>query len=96
MNDVNLNVLMSNTIKNNNIKKTQIDKVSQEFESVFLAQAFDQMFSSVELGYMSGGYAEKTWKSMMAQEYAKEIAKNGETGISESIKSMLLKYEQSN
>lgn len=87
-----------NTINTNNFQKLEnkndrLSKVAKDFESIFLAQAFDQMFSSVKMGSMSGGHAEKTWKSFMAQEYAKEVAESGNTGISENIKVMLEKYQ---
>lgn len=62
-----------------------IEKTAQEFEAVFLAQAFTQIFETVEIGEMGGGHAEEQWRSMLASAMADEVAAQGRTGIADQI-----------
>ena len=65
---------------------------AKEFESVFLSQAIDQMLRTVDLGGMSGGHAEETWRSFLSQAIADEIAGSGVTRISDGIESAISEY----
>lgn len=63
-------------------------KAASDFESVFVAQLLDIMDSTVEKGeFMNGGHAEKTFKSMLNQEIAKNISSTPATsfGFAEQI-----------
>lgn len=75
-------------------QKNAARKTAEDFEAVFLTQAFDKMFSSVKGGAFSGGHAEETWKGFLAQEYAKQVASSGETGIADSIEKMISAYQK--
>ena len=77
-----------------NIGKDDAERTAKDFEALFLTQAFEEMFKSVEGGMFSGGHAEKTWRSFLAQEYAKQVAESGETGISDSIEGMIRAYTE--
>mgnify|MGYP001098194136 CR=1 FL=1 len=87
----------------NNVAKSKIEsdfnktaerKTAEDFESVFLSQVFSEMLSMTESSITGGGHAEETWKSFMAQEYAKEVARNGQTGIADSVEKMLKSYNE--
>jgi peptidoglycan hydrolase FlgJ len=61
-------------------------KTAQDFESVFLNSMFQQMLSNVKgdgpLGSTTGT---GPWRSMLTDEYAKEISKSGGVGISGDV-----------
>ncbi len=67
-------------------------KVANEFASVFLTQVVDEMLQTVDLGVMSGGHAEETWRSFLASAIADEIANSGATSISENVRSAIARY----
>lgn len=67
-------------------------RVAKEFEAMLLAQAVDQMLETVDIGAMGGGFAEKTWRSFLAQAIAEEISGTGATRISESVQSAIADY----
>lgn len=62
-----------------------IEKTARDFESMFLAQAFTQIFETVEIGEMGGGHAEEQWRSMLASAMADEVATHGRSGIADQI-----------
>jgi len=76
-------------------QEIKIDKVSQDFEAVFIAQMMSEMFSSEELNdFFGGGTAGDIYKSLMMNEYGKTIAKAGGIGIADQIKKELLKLQE--
>ena len=75
------------------------DKVrgaAQQFEAFFVGQMMELMTAGIKAdGNTGGGQAENTWRSMLNQEYGKQIAKSGGLGIADSVmKSMLQMQEQ--
>ena len=65
--------------------EAEIVRVAREFESVFLGQAVQQMFETVEMGEMGGGHAEEQWRGFLATAMADRIAEQGTTGIAERV-----------
>lgn len=86
---------IGNKISSLRNEKTPERKVAEEFESVFLMQTLELMLKDVQPQSFGGGYAEETWRSILSQEYAKEIAKSGNTGIADSIENMINAYKTS-
>ena len=75
---------------------TQIKAKAQEFEGVFVAQMLGQMFSGVSTdGPFGGGQGEQMFRSLMIDEYGKQIAKQGGIGIADSVTRELLKQQES-
>lgn len=70
------------------------EKVSKEFEAVFLTEVIDEMFKNVNIGNFGGGYAEETWRSFLAQAYADQLAGQGSTGIARNVLASIRAYEQ--
>ena len=69
----------------------RLKRVSQEFESVFVAQMLNIMDKTIErTGFISGGQAEEKFRSMLNQYIAQDIAKSptGSIGIAKQM------YEQ--
>lgn len=72
-----------------------IQNVATEFESVFLSQMLEQMFSGESMGgYFGGGVAGDTYKTYMMDEFGKAMAKAGGIGIADQIKQELLKLQE--
>ena len=73
----------------------QADKVSKDFESMFVGQMLEQMFGD-SLGSSAFGDSETSdvYKGMMMDAYGKEIAKSGGIGIADYVKRELLKQQE--
>ena len=66
--------------------RTAARKAAEEFESVFLTTLLESMFAGIKTdGPTGGGNSEKTYRSMMLGEYAKEMASNGGLGIADHV-----------
>lgn len=78
--------------------KTDPDKVrktAQDFETVYLEQMFNHMFSTVGVNAITGGgFGEETTRSMLVNAYAQSLAKAGGIGLAPSIASEILKIQE--
>jgi peptidoglycan hydrolase FlgJ len=78
-----------------NGSKAMIQAKAQEYEGVFLAQMLGQMFEGVSTdGPFGGGQGEQMFRSLMLDEYGKQIARQGGIGIASSVTSELLKHQE--
>ncbi len=69
----------------------KVKKLANDFESVFLEQMLKGMRSSVQKsGLIDGGNAEEIYTAMLDGEYAKAMAGQGGSGISEMVERQLL------
>lgn len=75
-------------------KKTR--EAAKDFEAFFIGQMMEHMMAGVETDPMfGGGPGEDMWRSMLNQEYGKELAKSGKLGIADHVmRGMLLAQEQ--
>lgn len=72
---------------------------AQDFETVFLEQAFERMFTSLgEEGPMGeNGASGPIYRSMLVKEYAGSIVKSGGIGIADQVfREIMRLQEQSN
>ncbi|MBP6013067.1 MAG: rod-binding protein [Alphaproteobacteria bacterium] len=75
--------------------KGNFDKTARDFEAVFIAQMFEQMWSEVKTdGPMGGGTGEKIFRSMMIQDIGKQIADQGGMGLASMVKRELLAIQE--
>jgi Rod binding domain-containing protein len=75
--------------------KDAINKVAQDFEAVFLTQMFQHMFNGLDADPLfGGGQAENTYRSLMLNEYGKEVAKNGGVGLADHVSRTLLAAQE--
>lgn len=66
-----------------------------EFEQVFLSSMLNQMFAGLETsGPFHGGQAEETWRGMLVDGYAREIARSGGIGLADSVYTQLLQVQE--
>jgi len=73
----------------------QVDKVSKDFESMFVSQMLEQMFGESE-GDEAFGNSETgdVYKGLMMDEYGKQISRAGGIGIADYVKKELLKLQE--
>lgn len=68
---------------------------AEELEGVFLNTLMSEMFNSIDArGSFGGGYAEETWRSMQAEQYAEMMAENGGIGLADQIISTLIDQQE--
>ncbi|MDX2073088.1 MAG: rod-binding protein [Alphaproteobacteria bacterium] len=74
-----------------NLSKSEAKKVAQDFESLFVSQMVQHIFSGDSLGKDQFGSEEtdEIYKSMMVDQYAKAIVKSGGIGIASYIERSL-------
>ena len=86
-----------NLTRNMNDKNVaRAEEAAKDFESVFISQMLSHMFSGVEVDPMfGGGQGEEMFRSMMVEEYGKQLADQGGIGIASSVKAKLIEMQAS-
>jgi Rod binding domain-containing protein len=75
--------------------KNAATKAAKEFESVFISQFLGSMFSDVKTdGMFGGGQGEEMFRSLMIDQYAKQLEQRGGFGLAESVTRQLLKTQE--
>jgi Rod binding domain-containing protein len=73
----------------------KIKAVAQQYEGTFITQMMGEMFSGISTdGPFGGGQGEEMFRSLMMDEYGKQIASQGGFGLSASIQRELLKMQE--
>ena len=73
----------------------KIDEAATEFESQFLSLMIENMFTGLDgEGMFGGGHSETIYRSFMAEEYARSIAESGGIGIADSVRTELLRLQE--
>ena len=85
-----------NSLTDGHIKtEEQARKAGEEFESMFLGQMLSHMFSGIETNEMfGGGHGETMMRSMLVDEYAKEMTRAGGIGIADAVTREILKVQE--
>ena len=74
---------------------TALKATAQNFETVFLSQMFSQMFQDVGTDSLfGGGHGEEMFRSLMLDEYAKQVSKKGGLGIADSVMRQLIRQQE--
>lgn len=74
--------------------KSKSKAAAENFESMFLSNVFQNMFTGVDGdGPMGGSGALKVWRSFAIDQYAKSFAKAGGIGVANQIYGTLLKEQ---
>jgi Rod binding domain-containing protein len=70
-------------------------KVSQQFEGVLISEMLNDMFAGIKTdGMFGGGAGEDMFRTLMIDEYGKQIAAQGGLGLSDHITRELLKRQE--
>ncbi len=73
----------------------EVRKVAEDFESFFVSQMFQHMFSGIETdGPFGGGHGEKIFRSLLIDEYGKVIGRQGGLGIADAVERDLLQLQE--
>lgn len=85
-----------NTLTDGHIKtEEQARKAGEEFESMFLGQMLSHMFAGIETNEtFGGGHGETMMRSMLVDEYAKEMTRAGGIGIADAVTREILKVQE--
>lgn len=71
------------------------EKSAEDFEAFFLTKMMETMFDGVSTeGMFGGGHAEKIYRSMLLDEYGKEMAKVGSVGVKQSVMRSILEMQE--
>ena len=75
--------------------ETEARAAAEEFESFFLSQMIEQMFSNVgEDNPFGGGPGEKAFSGLLHEEYAKVMAQAGGLGLADRLTTEILRYQE--
>lgn len=96
---------MENLISNNitpliNSKQPVLDvtkakESAESFEAFFLTRMMESMFEGVSTdGMFGGGHAEKIYRSLLLDEYGKEMAKLGSVGVKDYVMQAILQMQE--
>lgn len=68
---------------------------AEAFEAQFLSQMLSQMFSGREADPLTGGgSAEEMFRSLLVEQYGKEMVKAGGIGIADAVQKQMLKMQE--
>jgi Rod binding domain-containing protein len=70
---------------------------AKDFEAFYLSQMLQPMFSGLSTAPpFGGGHAESVWRSLLVDEYGRQIAQGGGVGVADAVmRTMLSAQEQS-
>jgi flagellar protein FlgJ len=76
--------------------KKKIKNAAEQFESVFLTNMFEEMFAGIQEqeGPLGAGEAQSAWRSMLVEEYANTVARNGGIGVAEHVQRELIALQE--
>jgi flagellar protein FlgJ len=77
------------------MSEAKMNEVAQDFESQFIGQMLENMFSTVDTnGFMGGGEAEETYRSLMIEQYGKLMSQAGGIGVADYVKREMLRMQE--
>lgn len=75
----------------------KLRKAGSEFETQFLGQMLAPMFETIETDPMfGGGHGEEMFRSLLVNEYGKQLGARGGLGIADSVYRELLRAQEAN
>lgn len=79
----------------NTMFAAKAEKAANEFEAMFIGQFLGSMFQGISTdGLMGGGQGEAMFRSLLIEQYAQNVQKQGGFGLAASVKAELLKHQQ--
>ena len=77
-------------------KTDNAKEAAEQFESVFLSQLFNMMFSGVKTdGMFGGGTGEQMWRTFLVDHIADAYAERGGIGISNAVMAQIIQMSES-
>jgi Rod binding domain-containing protein len=76
-------------------KAEGVKKAAEDFEAMFLSEMLSPAFDSIETGGpFGGGHGEEVFRSLMVQEYGRQIAASGQTGIADMVQKAIIDLQE--
>lgn len=70
-------------------------KAAKQYEGIFVSEFLGQMFEGISTdGPFGGGQGEQMFRSLMLDQYGKQITSHGGFGLSDAITKQLLKAQE--
>jgi peptidoglycan hydrolase FlgJ len=70
-------------------------RAAREFEALFVSQMIAEMFTDIGADpIFGGGHAEEMWRSMLHQEYGREIVQRGGFGLADAVMREVLQAQE--
>ncbi len=70
-------------------------KTAEQFEGVLMSQMLNEMFEGIKTdGMFGGGPGEEMFRSLMMDEYGKQIARHGGMGLTTAVTRQLLSHQE--
>lgn len=94
------NAVMATALSGINAKTPVLDmdkakESAESFEAFFLSRMMESMFEGVSTdGMFGGGHAEKIYRSLLLDEYGKEMAKLGTVGVKDYVMQAILQMQE--
>ena len=82
------------TLHRPNQMEMQARAAAESFESVFLFEVMQSMYADIKPGAFGGGNEENMYRSMMNEEVAKSISRQGGVGIADSIYREIMRQQE--
>jgi len=80
-----------------NVARKKAEEAAESFEAFFLSRMMESMFEGVSTdGLFGGGSAEKVYRSLLLDEYGKEMAKTGSIGVKDYVMQAILQMQEEN
>ena len=76
-------------------KRAQIRKAADDFENVFVSQMLGHMFDGIGVDEtFGGGHGEEMFRSLLTEQYAKQVNGRGGFGIADQVYRELLRAQE--
>lgn len=86
--------LLSQATGKPNIDMAKIDETARDFEAMFMTEMMRPMFEGLEVNEtFGGGKGEEMFRSMLLDEYGKNLAITGTLGIADLVKQQLIEMQ---
>lgn len=70
-------------------------ETAEKFETSFMSSMLQHMWDGVKTdGPFGGGHAEETWRSILTEQYAKQITKRGGIGVADMVYRQMIKLQE--
>ena len=74
---------------------TKASDAAEEFEAFFMTQVMESIFAGVKTdGPFGGGFGEGVFRSLLFQEFGKEMAARGGVGIADAVQKEILRIQE--
>ena len=90
-------LVTSNAAIKQNIARQKAEDAAESFEAFFMSRMMESMFEGVSTdGLFGGGHAEKIYRSLLLDQYGKEMAKTGTIGVKDYVMQAILQMQEEN